>query len=116
MEPLFDRRGQVYAWPRPETGDIYSRSGQPVAFIVKGNVYSYRRSQHLGWWENEHMRDHRGAVVLFARNATGLIVGKPGLTSVSGVPGLSGLPGRPGLPGVPGRPGNAGGWASEMPF
>lgn len=116
MEPLFDRRGQVYAWLRPTTGDIFSFGGQPVAFIVNGSVYSYRRSAHLGWWDDGHMRDRRGAVVVFARDATGLIVGKPGLAGVPGIPGLAGLPGRPGLPGVPGRPGNAGAWASEMPF
>jgi hypothetical protein len=116
MEPLFERRGQVYGWLRPETGDIFSRRGHPVGFIVDGSVYSYRRSLHLGWWNNGHMRDHRGAVVVFTRDATGLIVGKPGLAGVPGMPGLAGLPGRPGLPGIPGRPADSGGWASTMPF
>jgi hypothetical protein len=116
MEPLFERHGQVYAWLRSETGDIFSRSGQPVAFSVDGSVYSYHRSAHLGWWDEGHMRDHRGAVVVSTRDATGLIVGNPGLAGIPGMPGLAGLPGRPGLPGVPGRPANAGAWASRMPF
>ena len=108
MEPLYDRRGQVYAWLRSNEGQIINRQGRHVAFIVNGNVYAYHRSQHLGWWDEGHMRDHRGAVVVFTKDATGLIVGKPGLAGVPGVPGIAGVPGRPGLPGTPGRPGNAG--------
>ena len=115
MEPLYDRRGQVYAWLRAERGEVISTQGQHLAFIENGNVYDWR-GQHLGWWQNGHMRDHRGAVVVFTREATDLIVGRPGLAGIPGAPGIAGTPGRPGRVGAPGRPGWVGAWASEMPF
>jgi Collagen triple helix repeat (20 copies) len=115
MEPLYDQHGQVYAWLQVEAGRIISMHGQHLAFISGDNVYNWR-GQHLGWWENGHMRDHRGAVVVFTQNATDLIVGRPGLAGRPGTPGIAGVPGRPGLSGVPGRPGRAGAWATEKPF
>jgi hypothetical protein len=115
MTPLYNQHGTVYAWMEDGTGNIVSLRGAHVAFTSGSNVYSWR-GQHLGWWHNGHMRDHEGAVVLFRADATGLIVGKPGLAGAPGFPGVSGVPGRPGLAGVPGKPGSKGTWAKVMPF
>jgi hypothetical protein len=115
MEPLFDQRGQVYAWLQTATGRIINLNGQHVAFLVGENVYNWR-GEHIGWWVNRHMRDRRGAVAVFARDATNLIVGKPGLGGTPGIPGIAGTPGTPGLTGAPGRPGWAGSWSRNMPF
>jgi hypothetical protein len=38
---------------------------------------------HIGWWQDGHMRENRGAVVVFRRDATNLIVGRPGLGAVT---------------------------------
>lgn len=115
MEPLYNQKGQVYAWLDEVSGRIISLRGQHVAFLNGSNVYNWKGA-HIGWWENGHMRDHRGAVVVFKRDATNLIVGRPGLGGAPGRPGIAGVPGKPGLSGVPGRPGNAGAWAAHMPF
>jgi len=115
MDPLYDQRGRVYAWLETATGRFIGLGGQQLAFLAGDNVYNWSGA-HLGWWEHGHMRDRRGAVVVFLANATNLIVGKPGLSGRPGIPGISGVPGRPGLSGVPGRPGNAGGWTKQMPF
>jgi hypothetical protein len=115
MEPLYGQRGQVYAWLQSDTGRIISLRGQHLAFIVRDNVYNWR-GQHIGWWDNGHMRDRRGAVVVFTQEATHLIVGRPGLGGTPGIPGIAGVPGKPGLAGVPGRPGNVGAWSKELPF
>ncbi|WP_438346812.1 4-fold beta flower protein [Methylorubrum populi] len=115
MEPLYGQNGQVYAWLQRDTGRIISLRGQHLAFMRNANVYDWQ-GRHIGWWEHEHMRDHRGAVVVFARNATNLIVGRPGLGGTPGTPGIAGVPGTPGLAGTPGRPGKAGSWANPLPF
>jgi hypothetical protein len=55
--------------------------------------------RHIGWWQDLHMRDHKGTVVIFRRDAQNLMVSRPA---------LSGIPGRPGMAGVPGHPSLAG--------
>jgi hypothetical protein len=79
MQPLYGRTGQVYAWLQQDSGHIISLRGEHLAFLVGNTVYSWRGGQHLVWWEHRHMRDRRGAVVVFARGATNLIIGMPGL-------------------------------------
>lgn len=115
MEPLYDQNGRVHAWLQEDTARVINLRGQHVAFLRDDNVYDWS-GNHLGWWVDGHMRDHRGSVVVFTRDATNLFVGKPGLAGIPGMPGIAGVPGTPGLAGVPGKPGWSGSWTSEMPF
>ena len=115
MQPLHDRTGQVYAWLDIKREHILDLDGRPIAFIVGDSVYDWS-GRHIGWWQDGHMRDNVGSVVVFRRDATNLIVGRPGLGGIPGEPGKAGVPGRPGLAGKPGRPGNVGAWSRDMPF
>src|SRR5437868_11485757 len=64
MQPLHDRTGQVYAWLDIKTEHILDLGGRPIAFIVGDSVYDWS-GRHIGWWQDGHMRDNGGAVVVF---------------------------------------------------
>lgn len=70
MEALYDGSGAVYAWLH-ETGKIYSLDGENLAFVDNDSVYDWS-GNHIGWWQNGHIRDHRGAVALYTADAQGL--------------------------------------------
>lgn len=49
---------------------IYLYSGEPVAYLSDGSVYSYNGS-HLGRFENGWIYDNSGYAVFFTENASG---------------------------------------------
>jgi hypothetical protein len=85
MQPLYGQSGQVCAWLQNATGRIIGQHGVHLAFLFRGGVYD-RHGLHLGWWENGHMRDHCGAVVIFSREAKDLIVRRPGFSMMPASP------------------------------
>jgi hypothetical protein len=115
MQPLYDQSGQVCAWLQNATGRIISQHGGHVAFLFRDSVYD-RHGLHLGWWENGHMRDHCGAVVIFSREAKDLVVRRPGFCMMPGVPSVRGITSRPALSRCPGKRSRMGSWTSGMPF
>lgn len=76
MEALYGQTGAVYAWLDEPTGRILGLQGQHLAFIDGDSVYRWT-GQHIGWWADGHIRDHRGAVAVFTAGATRLGVIKP---------------------------------------
>ncbi len=116
MEPLYDRQGRVRAWLQEEHGRIISLQGCHLASIEGHSVYD-RFGQHIGWWKNGHMRNSRGAVVVWAADAFGLGVIRPPLLPP---------PAEPTAPHVaatwqtrstpPAHPARSASWAVEFPF
>ena len=71
-EPLFDRHGRTSAFIL-DGRRIVSPQGKSLAWIRDSSVYDYV-GRHIGWWEGDHLRDSRGAIMLWKRGATtGLI-------------------------------------------
>lgn len=115
MEALYDSRGQVYAWLDQRNARIMDRGGRPVALIRGDKVHGYN-GRHLGWWDNDHLRDSTGSVALYKRGARGLgvIPPLPALPPLPPMPVMAPLPTIPALP--PLRPFNRTAWANRMPF
>jgi 4-fold beta-flower domain-containing protein len=109
MIALYDRRGKVSAF-LAANGRIVSRTGESVAWIQNGSVYDYH-GQHLGWWENNHMRGSDGGIVVWLQGATGLGVVSP-VPSVPPVPPVPSVePVRPVPSAAPVRPVNKLSWS-----
>lgn len=115
MEPLYDRLGRVRAWLQQEHCRIVSLQGAHLASIEGHSVYD-RFGQHIGWWKHGHMRNARGAVVVWASEAFGLgVIRPPQMPS----------PAEPAEPVVkswharatsPKHPARSATWAVELPF
>ena len=66
---FYDSNGRPVA--HTEDGvHIYLFSGEPVAYLDNGSVYSFS-GRHLGRFENGWIRDNNGQCVFFTENATG---------------------------------------------
>jgi len=59
--------GEVYAWLEVDNKHILNLVGEHIAFIDDDSVYHWH-GEHIGWWENGHMRDDGGVVVVFLRD------------------------------------------------
>jgi hypothetical protein len=115
MTTLYEQHGKVYAWLDLESGRIYGLNGQNLAFIDDDSVYDWR-GKHVGWWQEDHIRDRQGAVALFMRNAGSIGVVKP-VCSVAPVrPVKAVAPVRPVKSVRPVRPVRKLAWSARMPF
>lgn len=58
---LFNKDGKAIAYINTEDKDqtIYLYSGEPVAFLSGSDVYGFN-GKHLGWYEKDIVRDHKG--------------------------------------------------------
>lgn len=83
---IFDETGNATHYIDVSKGTVYSFDGTPVAFLKAKstyyNVYSYQ-GDHLGWFENGVIRDHKGDIVGFQRGAITNIL--PKLESIKGI-------------------------------
>jgi len=115
MEPLYDQSGQAYCWIDRQTGWIISLKGQHLAFVAGDSVYSLS-GRHIAWWEQDHVRNHQGAVAVFLANASGLGVTKPvlGTTPVKSTIGVA--PTRPIRAVTPIKAVKQIAWAPMVPF
>ena len=76
MEPLYDSLGQARYF-LADNGRIISANGQSAAWIDKrGNVYDYV-GNHLGRFEDGHIRGNDGGVMLWQKSAKNLGVVAP---------------------------------------
>ena len=66
---FYDRSGAAVAYTN-DGENIYLYSGEPVAYLSDGSVYSFA-GQHLGWFEGGWLRDAAGHCVLFTADARG---------------------------------------------
>lgn len=65
---LFDKNGEPIAYIFKEK-DIYLFNGKPVAYIdKKKNVYGFN-GNHLGWFEDDILWDHKGARAGFTKSS-----------------------------------------------
>jgi hypothetical protein len=76
MEALHDRGGRVYCWFDEESGHFISLRGDNLAFIDGNSIYDWN-GRHVGWWQDGHIRDRTGAVVLLTADAQNMGVTKP---------------------------------------
>ena len=69
---IFDVSGNATHYIENSTGILYSFEGVPIAFLKPKptyfNIYNYR-GEHLGWFENGIVRDHKGDIVVFVKGA-----------------------------------------------
>jgi len=115
LEPLYNETGDVYAWLDVPRHDIVDRRGKLLAFIDGDSVYN-QRGQHIGWWQNWHIRDASGAVALFTKLATSLGVTKPAASARPRQPVIVITAARR-MPGFrPLRPPAASVWSTSVPF
>lgn len=114
MEALYDKSGRVFAW-LDERGRIIGLRGNHLAFIDGDSVYNWR-GQHVGWWQDGHIRDNSGAVAVFTADASNLGVVKPvkGVKPVKPVKAVP--PVKPVKAVKPIRPIKRLSWAQKMPF
>ncbi len=110
MTPLFDKNGQVAAF-LGANGRIVGTSGASIAWTSAGGVFDYS-GNHLGWWDNDHMRGPDGGVVVRTREAHTLGI-TPRLPAQAPLPPTVRLePARPMTQTPPMRPSNRGSWSS----
>jgi|ERR1700683_5805470 len=115
MDALFNQSGGVYAWLDTATGNIVSLSGQHLAFIDGDSVYNWQ-GQHIGWWQDGHIRDRVGAVALFTDVAGSLGVVKPVRAVKPVQPGKAVSPVRPVKAVKPVRSVKQLAWSTSLPF
>ena len=72
---LYDNSGIPVAYIADDI-EIFLFTGEPVAYINAKSIYTYS-GIHLGWFDDGWVRDHSGACVLFASDATGSGPTKP---------------------------------------
>ncbi len=112
MDALYNRNGQVAAWLDRVAGEIVDLSGQHKAFVDGDSVYDYS-GNHVGWWQDDHIRDGSGAVALFCRTAQNVGVYLPYLAYGPYQPYKAFSPFKPFKAFKPFRPYNRGAWASR---
>lgn len=66
---FFDRSGSATAYS-PDGTNLYLWSGEPVAYLAEGRVYSFR-GKLLGWFEAGWLTDLQNMPSLFSAGATG---------------------------------------------
>ena len=116
LEALYNQSGDVYAWLDMSRRDIVDRRGKPLAFIDGDSVYN-QQGRHIGWWQNWHIRDGSGAVVLFTKLATSLGVARPAEATRPAQPVIVIAPPPHRTPGFrPLRPPAASTWSTSVPF
>jgi hypothetical protein len=115
MEALHDQSGGVYCWFDQGSGRIISLRGKNLAFVDGDSVYDWG-GQHIGWWQDGHIRDRQGAVALFTADAGSLGVVKPvrAVRPVSPVKPVA--PVRPVKQVKPVKTVKKLAWSSQMPF
>jgi hypothetical protein len=114
MVALYDSTGAVHAWLH-ESGRIYDLSGQNLAFTEGDSIYNWS-GQHIGWWQNGHVRDSQGAVACFTAEATNMGVFTPFRQFSPFQPFLPFTPFRPFLAAKPFQPMNVSAWSNNPPF
>jgi hypothetical protein len=115
MEPLYDHTGQVYGWINQATGRNLNLLGQHVAFVEGGNVHNWS-GQHIGWWQEQHIRNHAGEIGVFLRGAGSFGLIRPILKTAPRRPTAEAVPAQPVRAPPPARPGWRLAWAQVMPF
>ncbi|RAI42163.1 4-fold beta flower protein [Rhodoplanes roseus] len=115
MEPLYDRQGRVRAWLQAEHARIVSLHGSHLASIDGHSVYA-SNGQHIGWWKHGHMRNTRGAVVVWASEAFGLGVIRPPQMPSPAEPEAPVVSDWHARATAPAHPARSASWAVEMPF
>ncbi|MFD2183747.1 4-fold beta flower protein [Rhodoplanes azumiensis] len=115
MEPLYDRLGRVRAWLHAEHARIISLQGSHLASIDGHSVYD-SSGQHIGWWKHGHMRNTRGAVVVWASDAFGLGVIRPPQMPPPAEPEAPVVEGFQARATPPAHPARSASWAVEFPF
>ncbi|MEO8399940.1 MAG: 4-fold beta flower protein [Ignavibacteriaceae bacterium] len=70
---IFNSNGEATHYIENTTNTIYSFDGSPVAFLSWNsssgyNIYTFK-GQHLGWFNNEIIRDHDGNIIGFEKGA-----------------------------------------------
>jgi hypothetical protein len=114
MTALYDDSGSVAAWLH-ESGRIYDLDGQNLAFVDGDSVYDWS-GNHIGWWQDGHIRDSVGAVAYFTTEAKNLGVFTPFRGFSPFQPFLAFTPFKPFLATKPFRPFNMAAWSSDLPF
>jgi len=115
FEPLHAKSGEVYAWLDRDNGRIIGVRGGHMAFINGDAIYNWR-GQHVGWWEDDHIRDAEGRVALFLRRAKGLGPVMPRIASAPRKPIVAHVPIKPPCAPKPVKADRAAVWAPTAPF
>lgn len=115
LEPLHGRSGEVYAWLDRDNGRIIALRGAPAAFIFEDSLYNWR-GQHIGWWADDHIRDHAGRVALFLRRAKNLGPILPRIAAAPKPPIVGVVPTKPARAPKPDRAEPNASWAPAVPF
>lgn len=115
MEPIYDAKGKVYGWVDRQTGRIINLRGKHVAFVDGDSVFSWN-GKHIGWWQNDHIRNQSGQVAVFLRGASGLGPAIPALAATPARPAIAAVPARPALSARPARSARKTSWAPLVPF
>lgn len=68
--PVFNKKGKASFFIDQDMIHIYSWDGEPVAFVEKGGVWTFKKD-HLGWYEEGWFRDEDGKCVGFIEIALG---------------------------------------------
>lgn len=115
MEPLYDRQGRVRAWLEQKHCRIVSLNGTHLASIEGHSVYD-SFGTHIGWWKHGHMRDSRGAVVVWASESFGLGVIRPPQMPSPAEPAEPDVKSWHARATTPMHPARSATWAVEFPF
>jgi hypothetical protein len=115
FEPLHARSGEVYAWLDRGAGRIIGVRGAHLAFINGDGVYNWR-GQHVGWWQDDHIRDQSGRVALFLRRAKGLGPVLPRIASAPRRPIVAPVPRKPDCLQGPAKAEPSSAWTPAVPF
>ncbi len=68
--PIHDRKGKAAFYLDQDKIHIYSWAGEPMAFVEKGAIYTFK-AKFLGWHDEGWIRDQDGKCVGFTEPGKG---------------------------------------------
>lgn len=66
---FYNKKGSLIAYTE-DNSDIFSFTGEPLAYIHEDSVYTYE-GKHLGFYQDGWIMDKEGMCVFFNKNAKG---------------------------------------------
>ena len=110
MDTLYSSKGEAVAYIDDDGQSIYLFNGQPVAWMSKDQIYTYR-GRYLGWRQGGWFYDRSGHPALYTSEASGGPV-KPARSARPARSVRSARPARGACEAAPARPARGTSWST----
>ena len=70
MNPFYNKKGEPIGYFAHDDSSIFSLEGLPLGYLEEESIYSFN-GDHLGWFIDGWITDHKGQAVFFTKDAPG---------------------------------------------